>query len=181
MKKELRPLLEKLAADCRSVHAVPRSGRSVAVIGSGPAGLSAAVELALYGHRVLLYEAAPLCGITLLSRPAQESSSAAPDSFMPVDEAELSTMTAALISCGVEVWTSSPKGMAELTGLMTSFDAVICACGKAAVLPADSSGRVQDALYAAGTCVKNQKVQDALQAAQSGRDTARCVHAFLMK
>jgi NADPH-dependent glutamate synthase beta subunit-like oxidoreductase len=179
MNRELLLLLESLAADCRSARTAQRSGRRVAVIGSGPAGLAASAELALHGHSVQLYEAAPTCGITLLRRPAQESSSAAPVSYEPVSEAALSAAVAELEACGIEIATSSPKGMAELTELMNSFDAVICACGKAAVLPADASGRVQDALYAAGTCVKNQKVQDALQAAVSGRDTGRAVHAFL--
>ncbi|WP_446425618.1 NAD(P)-binding protein [Mailhella sp.] len=179
MNRELSILLESLAADCRAALTVPRSGRCTAVIGSGPAGLAVSVELARHGHAVQLFEAAPLCGITLLRRPALESSSAAPRSFEPVDEAALSAAVAELASCGIEIVTSAPKGMAELSDLLNSFDAVVCACGKAAVLPADASGRVQEALYAAGTCVKNQKVQDAFQAAQSGRDTARSIHAFL--
>ncbi len=179
MNRELSHLLESLVADCRAARTAPCSGRRVAVIGSGPAGLAVSVELARLGHSVQLYEAAPLCGITLLRRPAQESSSAAPQAFEPVDEAALSTVAAELVSSGIEIMTSAPKGMAELSGLLSSFDAVVCACGKAAVLPTDASGRVQEGLYAAGTCVKNQKVQDAFQAAQSGRDTARSIHAFL--
>jgi glutamate synthase (NADPH/NADH) small chain len=35
----------------------PSTGRSVAVVGSGPAGLSAAAELAKMGHRVIIFEA----------------------------------------------------------------------------------------------------------------------------
>lgn len=40
----------------------PNNGRKVAVIGSGPAGLSAARELARFGYRVTIWEANPLPG-----------------------------------------------------------------------------------------------------------------------
>jgi glutamate synthase (NADPH) small chain len=57
--------LERFVADyvrCRnaSVPLIPRApfnGKSVAVIGSGPAGLSCAFELAVRGYRVVIYEA----------------------------------------------------------------------------------------------------------------------------
>ncbi|TSA24953.1 MAG: FAD-dependent oxidoreductase [Bacteroidetes bacterium] len=40
----------------------PPTGKSVAVVGSGPAGLAAAYFLALKGHRVKIFEAAPEAG-----------------------------------------------------------------------------------------------------------------------
>ena len=40
----------------------PETGRSVAVVGAGPAGLSAAHRLALLGHAVTLYDAKPKLG-----------------------------------------------------------------------------------------------------------------------
>ncbi|MGO8928231.1 MAG: NADPH-dependent glutamate synthase [Limisphaerales bacterium] len=41
----------------QSLELAPPSGRKVAVVGSGPAGLTAAGELAKYGHHVTVYEA----------------------------------------------------------------------------------------------------------------------------
>lgn len=181
---ELTDLLNTLAEDSRNARdARATESRSVegrvAVIGSGPAGLAAAVELNSAGCAVQVLEAAPSCGITLLRRPAQESSSEAPASFAPVSEEERAALAARLSASGIAIRTSAPQGMAELESLLQRFDAVLCACGKAAVLPADEHGRVRDNLFAAGTCVKNRKVQDAFQAADSGRLAARSVCAFL--
>jgi NADPH-dependent glutamate synthase beta subunit-like oxidoreductase/ferredoxin len=40
----------------------PKTGRHVAIVGAGPAGLSCAHDLALLGHDVTLFEAAPVAG-----------------------------------------------------------------------------------------------------------------------
>jgi len=40
----------------------PRTGKRIAVVGSGPAGLSCAHDLALLGHDVTIFEAAPVAG-----------------------------------------------------------------------------------------------------------------------
>ena len=49
-----------------NIEVAPATGKSVAVIGAGPAGLSAAKELAGDGHEVHLYEALPSGGGTCL-------------------------------------------------------------------------------------------------------------------
>jgi glutamate synthase domain-containing protein 3/ferredoxin len=61
-----RPLdmkeLGRLSLDLPTPRPAPDTGRRVAVVGGGPAGLSAAWQLALKGHRVDLYEAAERLG-----------------------------------------------------------------------------------------------------------------------
>jgi glutamate synthase (NADPH/NADH) small chain len=56
--------LERFAADYAAVHGLkpdapvlPPSGHSVAIVGSGPAALTAAADLARLGHRVTIFEA----------------------------------------------------------------------------------------------------------------------------
>lgn len=56
--------LEKFAADyerthgrVQRVHVAPPTGKKVAIIGAGPAGLAAAGELARLGHEVVIFEA----------------------------------------------------------------------------------------------------------------------------
>ena len=138
------------------------SPRRVAVIGSGPAGLAAASMLRRKGHQVDVFEAAPVVGFTFLNVPAQESSSDAPEAFAPASAEALEAAVTFLERSGIVFRTSCPKGQAE-----------------PAVLPTDAAGCVQGKLFAAGTCVKNQKVLSAVQAAESGRKTASSVCAML--
>ena len=49
-----------------NVQVAPQTGRSVGVVGAGPAGLTVAKELASYGHEVHIYEALPSGGGTCL-------------------------------------------------------------------------------------------------------------------
>jgi len=181
MEYQLSALLEQLVKDCASSSAERGTRGRTAIIGSGPAGLAAAVELATLGYAVDVFEAAPASGITLLRKPALESSSAAPDALEPVSEEQLTRATSRLAECGIAFYPSAPRGQAELTDMLKNYDAVICACGKAAVLPTDSRGCVNGNLFAAGTCVKNQKVQSATQAAASGKACARSLHEWLIQ
>lgn len=60
--------LERAAADqggldgAWGIRPRPATGRSVGIVGSGPAGLTAAYFLALLGHSVTVYEAGPVLG-----------------------------------------------------------------------------------------------------------------------
>jgi glutamate synthase (NADPH) small chain len=65
--------LERYVADWELNHdgepkseKVPQSGKNVAIIGSGPAGLTAAAELAKMGHHVVIFEALHEAGGVLI-------------------------------------------------------------------------------------------------------------------
>jgi heterodisulfide reductase subunit A-like polyferredoxin len=94
------------------------NGKRVAVVGSGPAGLTAAWQLALRGYGVKIFEAAPVAGGFLrLAIPAYR---------LPpeVVEQDISNVTA----IGVEIATNSP--VTDLEALhRDGFDAVLVATG----------------------------------------------------
>ncbi len=61
--RELKRLAaEKSATALPKINKKPATGKKVAVIGSGPAGLTAAYYSALQGHSVTVYDSAPLTG-----------------------------------------------------------------------------------------------------------------------
>ncbi len=96
------------------------SGRKVAVVGGGVAGLTAARDLALYGHRVTVFEKH--------SRMGGMMNQGIPEFRLPrnIIEAEVRQIEA----LGVELRCGAEAGrdftLAELRG---DFDAVILACG----------------------------------------------------
>ena len=148
------------------------SGKKALVIGSGPAGLQAAWTLREHGHEVTVFEAAPSPGMTLLHEPVQESSSA-PSAPSPAVPADIVERTVDMLSrSGIKFRCSCPVGQSHLSSLCEEYDLVLCACGKGAVFPADADGRINDRLFAAGTCVKNQKLLGALQSMAFARKTA---------
>ena len=102
-----------------TVKAAP-SGRSVAVIGSGPAGLSCAGELALAGHAVTIFEKRELpgglstYGIIALREPAD----------VALEEARM------IERLGVKIKTGVAFGKdISLDDLRQEFDAVVLAFG----------------------------------------------------
>jgi heterodisulfide reductase subunit A-like polyferredoxin len=118
-------LLKRFAADTHyaaisgpGVDVPPPNGKRVAVVGSGPAGLTAAWQLARRGYCVKIFEAAPVAGGFLrLAIPAYR---------LPpeVVEQDISNVTA----IGVEIATNSP--VSDLEALRRDgFDAVLVATG----------------------------------------------------
>ena len=99
--------------------AIPESnGKKVAIVGSGPAGLTAAWQLARKGYAVKIYEAAPQAGGFLRY--------AIPTYRLPqeVVEQDIRNVT----SLGVEIVTNTP--IRDLEGLKNEgFDAVLVATG----------------------------------------------------
>lgn len=98
-----------------------RTGKSVAVVGSGPAGLSAAFYLRRAGHDVAVFDDHPEAGGMLrYCLPAYR---------MPPEV--LDRQVAALAGMGIRFAQASPvgRGKVNLAGLRRDFDAVFLATG----------------------------------------------------
>lgn len=119
--------LERFAADFHGGAAefgrlspLPPSGKRIAVIGSGPAGLGCAYFSALLGHEITVFEAAPVAG----GVPRQ----AIPDFRLPKDVADREL--GFVLDLGVRVLTNTEVGRdVSLRELMTRFDACLLAVG----------------------------------------------------
>ena len=122
--------LERFAADLEVGEAkepVPRtrtSGRRVAVVGSGPAGLTAAAELARRGHSVVLFES--------LHEPGGVLVYGIPAFRLP--RAVVHREIERVLSLGVELHTNMLVGRSLSVAELLAFDAVFIATG--AGLPA---------------------------------------------
>jgi heterodisulfide reductase subunit A-like polyferredoxin len=100
------------------IEVPPPNGKHVAIVGSGPAGLTAAWQLARLGYGVKIFEAAPVAGGFLrLAIPAYR---------LPAEvvEQDISNVTA----LGVEIATNSPVSDVEALR-RDGFDAVLVATG----------------------------------------------------
>ncbi len=117
--------LERFAADAgaagfRRLSSLPPSGKKIAVVGSGPAGLGCAYFSALLGHEVTVFEAAPVAG----GVPRQSI----PDFRLPKDvvDRELGL----ILDLGVRVLTNTEVGRdVSLRELMERYDACLLAVG----------------------------------------------------
>ena len=115
--------LERFAADHGRptfLKAMPESGKSIAVVGAGPAGLAAARFAALLGHRVDVYESSPVMG----GAPRQ----VIPDFRLPKDVVDREC--AAAIEGSVRVLTNITVGRdVLLADLVKRYDACLMATG----------------------------------------------------
>jgi len=134
------------------------SGWRVAVVGGGPAGLSAAYFLRLEGHAVTIYERAEKVGGRL--RHAY-GPGVLPEEVL---EAELAIVT----RLGAEVRLSAEVGLAALGG---KYDAVLLAASGVA------GGPGGPAVFAAGDAVR--RMDDPARAMASGRGAAAAIDAHL--
>lgn len=103
-----------------ALQLAPPSGRKVAVVGSGPGGLTAAGELAKYGHDVTIYEA--------LHKPGGVLVYGIPEFRLP--KAIVQAEVARLEQAGVKIVCNTVIGRTyTLQELQANFDAVFVANG----------------------------------------------------
>ena len=112
---------------------VRRSGKKVAVVGSGPAGLACAAELNACGHSVTVFEKADRIGGLLMYGIPN----------MKLDKAVVQRRVALLAAEGIDFVTNTEVGRDYATDrLMNEFDAVVL-CGGASRprdLPVENRG-----------------------------------------
>ncbi len=133
----------------------------VAIVGAGPAGLTAAHDLALLGHRCEVFEKADRAGGRLARLPASV-----------LHPSVLDAEVAAILCLGITLHLSSPVSSGERCGLLASgFDAVIVASGEA--VPQDLPAGV---FHTGETPPADGSFVHAVAA---GSRAAREVHAFL--
>jgi glutamate synthase (NADPH/NADH) small chain len=109
--------VREIAAEGRSDYI---SGRKVAIIGAGPAGLTAAFDLARNGHAVTVFEA--------LDRPGGMTRYGIPDYRLPGDR--LDADIAVIASMGVDIRCNTRVGKdISLQDLERDYDAVVIAIG----------------------------------------------------
>ena len=111
---------ERVRALVAAGHTKPPTGRSVAIVGAGPAGLTAAFDLARLGHRVVVYEA--------LARPGGMTRYGIPAYRMPRDR--LDADIAVIEAAGVEIRCNTRVGRdVALDDLRADHDAVLLGLG----------------------------------------------------
>lgn len=109
----------RMALELKAPKPAPKTQYNIGVIGGGPAGLSAAWQLALKGHTVNLYEAVDKLGGKLeLAIPRERLPEA-------VLRKELSRFT----EVGVNVHLGVTVNQAEFNRIYKENDAVVVACG----------------------------------------------------
>jgi len=159
------------------------SGKSVAIVGAGPAGLSAAFYLARRGHAVTVVDRHPRAGGTLRAVPEIDLPAAALDRDV-----------ALLTKMGVQ-WKPDLELGNHVTvpGLLLFFDVILLTVGE---IPAGEGEKIGVAMsgnslkadpntcrtsnprvFAAGSAVKPAK--QLIRAMTEGRAAAECVHQFL--
>jgi len=124
-----------------------KTGRRVAVVGSGPAGLSAAYHLAKKGHQVKIFEASDMPGGLLAT--------AIPSYRLPpeVVARDIQNVTA----LGVEIETGTP--VTDLAALRENgFDAVFLATGASVNLPLQVEGEDLDRVVLALDFLRDVKL-----------------------
>ena len=173
------------SADPHMPACKPASGKSVAIIGAGPAGLSAAHYLIRQGHAVTIVDRHGKAGGTLRTNPSEAE----------LPRAVLDAELARLERLGIQFKPNVELGRdLTLDGLCRGFDAVLLTVGEIALpdiakfdvvlgpsgIKADPNTGASSApaVFAAGSAVK--PVKQLVKAMSEGRAVAECVHLHLL-
>ncbi len=165
----------------------PDSGKRVAIIGAGPAGLAAAYRLRTQGHAVTVFDDRQQLGGSLRAN--------IPPDILPAQvlDAEIATIAAlgAEFRMGERIDESGPDGLAKL---QDEFDAVLLAVGRGSDGTADrfalgcgnlglevdrqSYATRRDGVFAAGNAIRtNNKL--AIRSLADGKEAADVIDRYL--
>ncbi|PSL20133.1 NAD(P)-dependent oxidoreductase [Shimia abyssi] len=160
--------LQRFATDTlmdSGVHPFERdapTGKRVAVVGAGPAGLSAAHRLAMYGHDVTLYDArAKAGGLNEFGIAAYKSV----DSFATREVDWLMQIGGITLETGKRL-----GGGLSLDQLKADFDAVFLGIGLGGVNALGVDGEDKDGIEAAVDFIADLRQSDDLTTLPIGRD-----------
>ncbi len=160
----------------------PLSGKKVAIIGSGPAGLSAAWYLQLKGHQVTIFEKNSQAGGELLNI----SEEILPNEILQKE-------IAVILLAGVRIVLDHSVDDEEFSNLVAEFDAVIVAIGTikegmtvfglekgAQGISADKNSYLtaHPKVFAIGNALRNSKM--AVRSAGQGKEVATVIDNFLI-
>ncbi|MDE7195616.1 MAG: glutamate synthase subunit beta [Helicobacter sp.] len=126
-----------------------KSGRKVAIVGSGPAGLACAWELCRLGHSVCVFERSDRIGGLLMY--------GIPD--MKLDKQIVNRRVALMRQSGIEFVTGTEiTTQADATSKLAHFDAVVLAVGASKPIDLDIEGRgLSGIMFAVDYLTQNTK------------------------
>lgn len=141
----------------------PETGRKVAVVGAGPAGLACAHRLALYGHDVVIFDAMPKPG------GLNEYGIAAYKTVQNYAQAEVQYI---LSIGGISIEHNQVLGSdLSLDDLKEQYDAVFLGLGLGAVNEASVEGQELEGVVDAVDVIRELRQADDLTALEVGRRT----------
>lgn len=157
----------QLADDQDVISPDLKKGQKIAVIGAGPAGLSCAYYLSVFGYKVLVYDSNPKAGGSLLSIDKE----VLPERILDAEIQYLSRM-------GIEFELNKiVTGNLLKNSLLKDYDSVIISAGESAIDKDKLEElRSENTVYFCGSIDRSMNM--AVKAVQSGKIAALKVDAF---